>query len=150
MVVALCALMVSLCSSAYSGAPEEIMREFDVSEEVYTLGISLFVLGFAVGPVIWAPLSEMFGRRPIFILTYVALTALNAGAAGSPNIQTLLVLRFLGGAIGSNSLVGSGAIVADQFAARERGLALSYFAVTPFLGEWSLEETCRILAFDIS
>lgn len=134
MTVALCALMVSLCSSAYSGAPSAITREFDVSEEVYTLGISLFVLGFAVGPVIWAPLSEMFGRRPVFIFTYVALTALNAGAAGARDVQTLLVLRFLGGAIGSNSLVSSGAVVADQFAARERGLALSYYAVTPFLG----------------
>lgn len=54
MVVALCALMVSLCSSAYSGAPGDIMREFGVGQEVYTLGISLFVLGFAVGCVFYA------------------------------------------------------------------------------------------------
>lgn len=85
-------------------------------------------------PVIWAPLSELFGRRPIFIVTYVALTAFNAGAAGAQNIWTLLILRFFAGAIGSNSLVSSGAVVADQFPARERGLALSYYAVTPFLG----------------
>ena len=51
MVVAMAALMVSLDSSAYSGSAGEIMREFDCSEEVYTLGISLFVLGFAIGPV---------------------------------------------------------------------------------------------------
>ena len=88
----------------------------------------------AIRPVIWAPLSELFGRRPIFLLTYVALTATNAGAAGARNIETLLILRFFGGAIGSNSLVSSGAVVADQFSARERGLALSYYAVTPFLG----------------
>lgn len=85
-------------------------------------------------PVIWAPLSELFGRRPIFIITYVALTAFNAGAAGARNIWTLLILRFFAGAIGSNSLVSSGAVVADQFSARERGLALSYYSVTPFLG----------------
>lgn len=51
MVVAMCALMVSLCSSAYSGGRDGIVREFDASEELYTLGISLFVLGFAVGYV---------------------------------------------------------------------------------------------------
>jgi hypothetical protein len=51
MVVAMAALMVSLDSSAYSGSAAEIMGEFDCSEEVYTLGISLFVLGFAIGPV---------------------------------------------------------------------------------------------------
>lgn len=58
MVVALCALMVSLCSSAYSGAPGDIMEEFGVGEEVYTLGISLFVLGFAVGYVVFPPSYE--------------------------------------------------------------------------------------------
>lgn len=51
MVVAMAALMVSLDSSAYSGSAAEIMEEFNCSEEVYTLGISLFVLGFAIGPV---------------------------------------------------------------------------------------------------
>ena len=52
MIVAMAALMVSLDSSAYSGSAAEIMREFDCSEEVFTLGISLFVLGFAVGPIV--------------------------------------------------------------------------------------------------
>ena len=47
---------------------------------------------------------------------------------------TLLVLRFLGGAVGSNSLISAGAVVADEFPARQRGLALAYYAVTPFLG----------------
>ena len=63
MVVAMAALMVSLDSSAYSGSAKEIIAEFDCSQEIYTLGISLFVLGFAIGPIIWAPLSELFGRR---------------------------------------------------------------------------------------
>ena len=52
MVVAMAALMVSLDSSAYTGSADEIMKEFGCSEEVYTLGISLFVLGFAIGPIV--------------------------------------------------------------------------------------------------
>lgn len=131
MIVAMVALMVSLDSSAYSGSAKEIMAEFDCSEEVYTLGISLFVLGFAIGPIVWAPLSELFGRRAVFVPTYVALTAFNAGAAGAQSMAALLLLRFLGGAVGSNSLISAGAVVADQFQARERGLALAYYAVTP-------------------
>ena len=43
--------MVSIDSSAYSGSAAEIMSEFNCGEEVFILGISLFVLGFAVGPV---------------------------------------------------------------------------------------------------
>lgn len=51
MIVAACALLVSIDSSAYSGSAYEIMEEFDCSKEVFTLGLSLFVLGFAVGPI---------------------------------------------------------------------------------------------------
>ena len=51
MIVAMAALMVSLDSSAYSGSADEIMTEFNCSQEVFTLGISLFVLGFAIGPI---------------------------------------------------------------------------------------------------
>lgn len=53
MVVAMCALVVSIDSSAYSGSAAEIMEEFNCSKEVFTLGISLFVLGFAVGPILY-------------------------------------------------------------------------------------------------
>lgn len=51
--VALATLAVAFVSSAYSGGAEEVIRTFGVSQEVYTLGISLFVLGFAIGPLLW-------------------------------------------------------------------------------------------------
>lgn len=50
-------MAVSFASSAYSGGVTDIIREFNVSVEITTLGISLFVVGFAVGPLLWAPLS---------------------------------------------------------------------------------------------
>lgn len=58
MIVAMAALMVSLDSSAYSGSAKDIMRDFNCSEEVFTLGISLFVLGFAVGPVMYVRVTS--------------------------------------------------------------------------------------------
>jgi len=45
-------LVVSFCSSAFSGGIQQIMLEFSVSQEVVTLGVSLFVLGFALGPLL--------------------------------------------------------------------------------------------------
>jgi hypothetical protein len=45
-------LVVSFCSSAFSGGIQQIMKEFSVSQEVVTLGVSLFVLGFALGPLL--------------------------------------------------------------------------------------------------
>lgn len=132
--VALATLAVALVSSAYSGGVVEIMIEFDISQELATLGISLFVVGFAVGPLLWAPLSELFGRQVLFIATYAGLTAFNAGAAGAQNAQTLIILRFFAGAIGSSPLTNAGGVIADMFSSAERGLATSLFAAAPFLG----------------
>lgn len=62
------------------------------------------------------------------------LTAFNAGAAGSQNIQTLVILRFFAGSFGSSPLTNAGGVIADMFPASDRGLAMSMFAAAPFLG----------------
>ena len=55
--VAVATLAVAFVSSAYSGGIQQVIIQFDTSTEVVVLGISLFVLGFAIGPLIWAPMS---------------------------------------------------------------------------------------------
>jgi hypothetical protein len=127
-------LVVSFCSSAFSGGIQQIMAEFSVSQEVVTLGVSLFVLGFALGPLLWAPFSELYGRQIVFVGTYTAFMAFNAGAAGAPNIYGLLILRFFAAAFGSSPLTNAGGVIADLFSANERGLAMSIFSAAPFMG----------------
>jgi multidrug resistance protein len=134
MLVAVATLAVALVSSAYTGGMIQIMEELHIGEEVATLGVSLFVLGFAIGPLLWAPMSELWGRQVLFIGTYCALTAFNAGAAGSQNAWTLIILRFFAGAFGSSPLTNAGGVIADMFPASQRGLAMSLFAAAPFLG----------------
>jgi len=95
---------------------------------------SAFVLGFVIGPLLWAPMSEVLGRRNLFIGTYVLFTVFNAGLVGSQNIWTLIILRFFAGTAGSSPLVNSGGTVSDVFDARQRGLGLAIFASAPFLG----------------
>lgn len=134
MIVALATLAVALVSSAYTGGLKQIILEFGISQELATLGVSLFVVGFAVGPLLWAPLSEVFGRQVLFFLTYAALTAFNAGCAGATNSWSLIILRFFAGAFGSSPLTNAGGVIADMFPAAQRGLATSLFAAAPFLG----------------
>ncbi|KAM6505973.1 hypothetical protein FSOLCH5_014151 [Fusarium solani] len=134
MTVAIATLAVALVSSAYTGGIREIITEYKISQEVATLGVSLFVLGFAIGPLLWAPLSEMFGRQVLFIGTYAALTAFNAGCAGAQNAWSLIILRFFAGAFGSSPLTNAGGAIADMFPASQRGLAMAIFAAAPFLG----------------
>ncbi|KAH6610383.1 MFS multidrug transporter [Trichoderma cornu-damae] len=127
-------LSVSFASSAYSGTLLEIVEQFNISTEVSILGVSLFVTGFAIGPLLWAPLSEMYGRQKMFFLSYMALAAFSAGVAGARNIATVIVLRFLAGAFGSSPLTNAGGVIADLFQARQRGMAFGIFAMAPFLG----------------
>lgn len=77
---------------------------------------------------------ELYGRQYLFFGTYAFLTFFNAGAAGSQNIQTLIILRFFAGAFGSSPLTNAGGVIADMFPAAQRGLATSFFAAAPFLG----------------
>jgi MFS family permease len=79
-------------------------------------------------------MSELWGRQILYITTYGALTAFNAGAAGANSMTTLLVLRFLAGSFGSSPLTNAGGVIADMFSAKERGLAMSIFSVAPFMG----------------
>jgi multidrug resistance protein len=128
------AFTVALASSAYSGGLAKIIKHFAISEEVALLGVSLFVVGFAIGPLVWAPLSERYGRRYVFVASGAALTATLAGTAGAQNIETLLVLRFLAGSLGSAPMAITGGLIADLFSPASRGLALGLFVVAPFSG----------------
>ncbi|KAM0540236.1 hypothetical protein ACHAO7_011399 [Fusarium culmorum] len=131
---AIATLATTFASSAYSGGMKQVIRYFNVSSEVATLGISLYVLGFALGPLVWAPLSEEFGRRKIFFVSFMAGTAFAAGSAGADSIAALLVLRFLTGSIGSAPLSNAPAVIADMFDKSERGMAMCMFSGAPFLG----------------
>ncbi|KAF7504779.1 MFS siderochrome iron transporter 1 [Endocarpon pusillum] len=133
-VMAIATLAVAFVSSAYSGGIRGILMEFKASQEVGILGISLFVLGFAIGPLLWAPMSELYGRQILFIVTYNVLTIFNAGAAGANNMAALVAMRLLAGLFGSSPLTNAGGVIADMFTAEERGLATSLFAAAPFLG----------------
>ena len=115
MLVAIATLAVAFVSTAYTGSTAEIVATFNTSNEVVTLGVSLFVLGFAVGPLMWAPMSELYGRQLLFIGTYIMLTAFNAGAAGVNSMAGLIVLRFLAGTFGASPLTNAGGVIADMF-----------------------------------
>ncbi|OJJ64970.1 hypothetical protein ASPSYDRAFT_39759 [Aspergillus sydowii CBS 593.65] len=132
--ISLAALAAALVSSAYSGGIIEIIEYFHFSKVVAYVGISLYVLGFALGPLIWAPLSEIYGRRWIYIISMVFFTAFTAATAGVTNTESLLILRFLAGSMGSSGMALPGGVIADIFPATTRGLAMGMFATAPFLG----------------
>ncbi|KAI1412818.1 MFS general substrate transporter [Hypoxylon sp. FL1857] len=125
---------VAFGSSSFSSIVSETKQEFGGSTELGTLGVSLFVIGFILGPFVWAPTSELFGRQYIFLITNLAHTAFNVGTCFAQNQATLLTLRFFSGAFGAAPLTNAGGVIADCFPPAERGLAMTVFSLVPFLG----------------
>lgn len=92
---------IAFCSSIHTAAISNVAQYFHCSRVVATLGVTTFLLGFASGPLIFAPLSEEYGRNIIYRITLLLFVIFNMACALAPNIQALLVFRFFCGFWGS-------------------------------------------------
>lgn len=112
-----------------------VMEDFNTSSETFaTFVVSIFVLGFACGPLLLAPLSELYGRVIIYNITNVLFLVFTVMCAVSRQTSMLLVFRFLSGFVGVASVtIGSGTI-ADIMPRDKRGKAVSIWSVGPILG----------------
>lgn len=87
-----------------------------------------------IGPFLWAPISEIWGRRLAYIITLIPFTAFQAAVCGAPSLSAVLVLRFFAGMFGCSTMTNAGGIIADMFSAADRGLAMGVFGAMPWCG----------------
>ncbi|KAG8742569.1 hypothetical protein FRC12_015334 [Ceratobasidium sp. 428] len=149
-VLATSSTCVTCASSVAAMARPGLQKEFGVSLPVAILGISLFVEGLGVGPLLLGPLSEFFGRRHIYWISFVWFVLLNFPVAFSPNIGTssrspeqtfidgatevYLIFRFLTGFSGAAFLSVAGGSVADLFANDKVASPMACYTISPFIG----------------
>ncbi|KZP20629.1 MFS general substrate transporter [Athelia psychrophila] len=123
------------CSSSIAASTEAGMAsEFGVSKEVTILGISLFVMGLGLGPLVVGPLSEVYGRNIVYRLSYAAFFAFSWPIAFAPDIAVFLVFRFVTGLCGSAFLSVAGGSVSDMFPNTSVANPMAVYTLTPFLG----------------
>jgi multidrug resistance protein len=108
--------------------------EFHNVREVSELGLSTFVLGIAFGPMLLSPLSEFFGRRPIYLVSWTLYLIWLIPQAVAKNVATMIVTRFFDGLAGSAFLTVSGGTVGDLFGKDELQLPMAAFTIAPFIG----------------
>lgn len=127
--------VVALGSAIVTGDIEGPMEYFKVSQEVIILStVTVFVLGFGVGPLVFAPLSEELGRKIIYTTTLGLAVIFIIPCAVAKNIATLLVCRLIDGILFSAPMTLIGGSLADIWEAEERGKAMAVFSAAPFLG----------------
>ncbi|KAE8379895.1 major facilitator superfamily domain-containing protein [Aspergillus bertholletiae] len=137
--VSLCSLCVACTSSIYTTTYGQILKEFHCSQEIATLGLSLFVFGMGLGPLVLGPLSEvrsffLYGRRVIFLSSFVFFLIWLIPCAVARNIQTLLIARFFNGFSGSAFLSVAGGTVGDMFPRHQLAAPMMIYTASPFVG----------------
>lgn len=134
MVVAITCFVVAFASSVITADLIGVEETFGVSEEVALLTITVFVVGFGVGPVAFAPLSEIYGRKIIYASTLLLAVIFIIPCAVAKNIGTLIVFRALGGLAFSAPMTLVGGTLADLWKNEERGVPMAAFSAAPFIG----------------
>ena len=124
----------AFASSIFSAATAAVAAEFGVSSEVGILGVSFYVLGFAFGPTLWAPLSELKGRRLPINISMFGFSLFSFAVATGKDLQTVLICRFFAGFFGACPLAVVAAIFSDMFDNRTRGIAITIFSIAVFAG----------------
>ncbi|CAI5757501.1 unnamed protein product [Candida verbasci] len=127
--------VVALGSAIVTGDMERPAEHFGVSMEVIILSsVTVFVIGFGVGPLVFAPMSEEVGRKPIYAVTLFVAVIFIIPCGAARNIGTLLVCRLIDGIAFSAPMCLIGGSLADMWEGKERGVAMAIFSAAPFLG----------------
>ncbi|ROW04356.1 hypothetical protein VSDG_00774 [Cytospora chrysosperma] len=127
-------LTSAFTSSIFSPATFAIAAEFNVGTEVGLLGVSFYVMGFAFGPTMWAPLSELNGRRLPLVVSMFGFSIFTIATAAAKDLQTILICRFFAGFCGACPLAVVAAVFSDMFNNSTRGIAITIFSMSVFTG----------------
>lgn len=97
-------LSFTYLSTAFALSSNSLQRQFNASAEVVTLGLSLYVLGFALGPLLMGPLAQTNGKRPVYVVSWILFTACCFIMSESHNLPVILTFRLISSIAGSSAL----------------------------------------------
>lgn len=121
-------------STSYTSAIPGLEAEFGISDSTGILGVTTYLIGMAAGSLVLAPLSEMYGRRPIYIVALGMFTILVLPCALAQNIEAILVTRFFGAFCAAAMISNAPGTVNDISDDKYRALAFSAWSIGPMNG----------------
>ncbi|KAH8705264.1 putative MFS multidrug transporter [Talaromyces proteolyticus] len=127
-------IWITFATSVFSQATVVTAELYHVSTEVTTLSTSLPLFGFCIGPLVWGPFSELYGRKTPLFFGYAVFAIFQIPVAVAQNLQTILVARFFVGLFGCAPLAVIGGTLADIWDPVDRGVAVALFSGATFGG----------------
>lgn len=120
--------MTPLATDIYLPAMPAMARDLGASAATTQLTLSIFMLGFALGQVIYGPLSDRLGRRPTALVSFAIFAAGSLACTLAPDMPSLLVARVVQAAGGAGPVVIARAMARDFYDGPEAGRELSRMA----------------------
>ncbi|KAI0432412.1 putative MFS multidrug transporter [Xylaria sp. FL1042] len=134
-IVAVLSMVVNIAATIVAPGVSSLIEEFHIQNEtIATLTVTIYLLGFALGPLFISAFSEMYGRLVVYHASNLVFVAFVVGCALSRNTPEYLIFRFLSGFAGAAPLTIGGGTIADVIPLHKRGLASSLFGLGPLLG----------------
>ncbi|KAK7696651.1 hypothetical protein QCA50_001309 [Cerrena zonata] len=132
--VSMSALCVTCASSMAAFTEAPVAEEFHIGTEVSILGVSLYVQGLGIAPLLLGPLSELYGRNIVYRASFFLFWVFSWPVAFPPHIAVFLTFRFLTGFSGAAFLSVAGGSVSDLFTNEKLANPMALFTISPFIG----------------
>lgn len=131
--------MTGISSSMFAPGVPALMEEFhSTNSALGSFVVTIFVLGLAMGPLFFGPLSELYGRTGVQYVGCIGFFIFTIACALSTSLSMLIGMRLLQGTFAACPLTNGGGIIADMVRQEERGFAMSMFTIgslfAPILG----------------
>jgi multidrug resistance protein len=121
----------------FAPAIAQVMEDFRTSESDRLLAsfvVSVWLLGYFFGPLVFGPLSELYGRFLVYIVCSILFVISNIATASAPSLSSLIVFRFLAGTFGGCPItIGAGSF-GDSIKPASRGKIIAIWSLCPILG----------------
>ena len=143
-ILAMCTMMGALGIDTYLPSFHAIAQEFGVGPTAVQQTLSVYVLAMAITMLFYGTLSDTFGRRRVLLFSTIGYALTSFAAAFVSSIESMVVIRFMQGAMAGSGMVIARAIVQDRFqgADAQRMMSMVMFcfglapALAPVFGGW--------------
>ena len=127
-------LISALISTAFAPAVSSLLHDLHSSSSALaSFTVSVYILGYCIGPLLIAPLSEVYGRAIILHVANILYLVTAVVCAVSKRMALFIVFRLIMGFAGCASVTLGGGVIADLMPPEKRGLAMSVWSTGPIL-----------------
>ncbi|ORY68767.1 major facilitator superfamily domain-containing protein [Pseudomassariella vexata] len=132
LLLSFCAFLAPISSTTVLAAVPEVAAEYNTTGIIINLSNAIYMLCMGISPMIWGPISQVYGRR--WVMTAVGFLGCSIGTALAPNLAAFFVFRILTAIEGTSFILVGSAVISDIYRPTERGTAIGWFLSGTLIG----------------